>query len=75
MSAAIPVTRDELLRWHRQRAHREAMRRQGAPARLSGSEIVTEPNGLPRLAPVVHCDRELPGWSLIPRTVLKGVVR
>jgi len=41
-----------------------------------GHELVSDGEDMPpHIAPVVLCDRSLPGWSLIPRTLLRGVIR
>lgn len=70
MSAAIPVSREELLRWHAERARAEDMRRRGAPAKPSPLELVSDAAG-DRLAPVVHCDRDLSGWTPICSTFIR----
>lgn len=42
---------------------------------LSGVELLPDVDG-PRLAPVVLCDRDLPGhWLPQVRTILRGVIR
>ena len=41
-----------------------------------GHELVSDgPDMPPHIAPVVYCRRELPVWSLIPRTLIRGVIR
>ena len=41
-----------------------------------GHELVSDGDDMPpHIAPVVLCDRSLPGWTLIPRTLIRGVIR
>lgn len=41
-----------------------------------GHELVSDGDDMPpHIAPVVHCNRDLTGWTLIPRTLLRGVIR
>jgi len=59
-SAAVPACPESLRARHIWRGH----------------ELVSDgPDMPPHIAPVVHCRRELPGWSLIPRTLIRGVIR
>ncbi len=44
-------------------------------ARSRGKELVIDDDGSHHIAPVVLCDRGLDGWLMIPRTVIRGVIR
>lgn len=39
------------------------------------NECVADSNGVQRIAPIVHCDRDLSGHRVVNGTEIKGVIR